>query len=136
MTTEKRLLRLLLLSLAMLPVACSNVPSDGRSIAEKFMQAYFAQDNVAAATELASGSAKFKLDKAWQRIKVSGLKEPAQDKPRVDITLVETSPIDADTAGYTYRVVSSASGVQPITVKLRLTKAGKSWTVNEFEQNP
>jgi hypothetical protein len=64
------------------------------------------------------------------------LEEPAKVKPSVDITLVETDPINVDAVGYIYRVVSSAPGVLPIKVKLRLTKEGEIWTVSEFEQSP
>ncbi len=127
---------LILLGTTMLSVACSNAPTDRRSVAEKFMQTYFAQDNVAGAAELASGKTKVRLDEVWRQIEASGLKEPAKDKPSVDITLVEANPINADAVGYIYRVVSSVPGVQPITVKLHLTKEGESWKVSEFEQSP
>lgn len=127
---------LILLGAAMLTVACSNAPTDSGSVAEKFMQAYFAQDNVAAAAELASGKTKSRLDDVSRQIEASGLKEPAKDKPSVDITLVEANQINAGAVGYIYRVVSSAPAVQPITVKMRLTKEGESWKVSEFEQSP
>jgi hypothetical protein len=100
------------------------------------MQAYFTQDDVASAAELATGQTKSKLDDVWRQIEAFGLKEPAQDRPSVDITLVEAIPINADAVGYIYRVVSSAPEVQPITVKLRLTKEREGWKVTEFEQSP
>ena len=108
---------LILLGAAMLSVACSSAPTDGRSVAET------------------SGKTKARLDEVLRQIEASGLKEPAKDKPSVDITLAEVNPINADAVGYIYRVVSSVPGVQPITVKLRLTKEGESWKVSEFEQS-
>ena len=69
-------------------------------VADRFIRAYFVEDNVAGAAKLASGAAKTGLDEVLQQIEAARMKEPAKDKPRVNITLVETQPVSVNAIGY------------------------------------
>jgi hypothetical protein len=125
-----------LIGIALLMTACNNIPPEATAVANQFIQAYFAEDDVAGAAKLASGAAKTKLDGVLQQIEATGLKEPAKDKPRVKVTLLETQSVSADAVGYVYRIDSETPGIQPITAKLRLSKDGAAWSVSEFAQSP
>ena len=125
-----------LIGIALLMTACNNIPPEATAVANQFIQAYFAEDDVAGAAKLASGAAKTKLDGVLQQIEATGLKEPAKDKPRVKVTLLETQSVSADAVGYVYRIDSETPGIQPITAKLRLSKDGAAWRVSEFAQSP
>ena len=125
-----------LIGIALLMTACNNIPPEATAVANQFIQAYFAEDDVAGAAKLASGAAKIKLDGVLQQIEATGLKEPAKDKPRVKVTLLETQSVSADAVGYVYRIDSETPGIQPITAKLRLSKDGAAWSVSEFAQSP
>ncbi len=124
------------IGIALLMAACSKAPPEASAAADQFIRAYFVEDNVAGAAKLASGAAKARLDGELQQIEAAGMKEPAKDKPRVNITLAETKPVSADVIGYVYRVDSETAGIQPITAKLRLSKDGNAWSVSEFVQTP
>jgi hypothetical protein len=124
-----------LIGIALLTVACTK-PPEANTVADKFIRAYFVEDNVANAAKLASGAAKTRLDGVLQQIEATGLKEPTKDEPHVKLTLMETQSMSADAMGYVYRIDSETSGIQPITAKLRLSKDGNTWSVTEFEQSP
>lgn len=125
-----------IIGIALLAAACTNTPPQDNSTADQFIRAYFTDDDVAGAAKLASGAAKTSLDAALQRIEATGLKEPAKDKPRVTVTLLEKKSVSTDVIGYVYRIDSEAPGIQPITAKLRVSKEGNTWSVSEFAQSP
>ena len=125
-----------LIGIALLMAACTNTPPEANAVADQFIRAYFAEDNVAGAAKLASGAAKTRLDGALQQIEATGLKEPTKDKPRVKVTLEEAQSLSADAIGYVYRIDSETPGIQPITARLRLSKEGNAWSVSEFVQTP
>jgi hypothetical protein len=125
-----------IIGIALLIAACTNTPTAASSTADQFIRAYFAEDDVAGAAKLASGTAKTSLDTALQRIEATGLKEPAKDKPRVKAALVEKKSVSTDAIEYVYRIDSEAPGIQPITAKLRVSKDGSTWSVSEFAQSP
>ena len=125
-----------LIGIALLMTACTSTPPEATAVADQFIRAYFAEDNVAGAAKLANGAAKTRLDSVLQQIEATGLKEPAKDKPRVNVTLVETQSVSADAIGYVYRIDSETPGIQPITAKLRLSKESNAWSVSEFVQSP
>ena len=124
-----------LMGIVLLMAACAKTSSDAGAVADQFIRAYFVEDNVAGAAKLASGAAKARLDEVLQQIEAARMKEPAKDKPRVNITLVETQPVSVNAIGYIYRVDSETPDIQPITAKLRLSKDGNAWSVSEFVQN-
>jgi hypothetical protein len=125
-----------LIGISLLMAGCTNTPPEANAVADQFIRAYFAEDNVAGAAKLASGAAKTRLNGALQQIEAAGLKEPTKDKPRVKVTLVETQSVSTEAIGYVYRIDSDTPGIQPITAKLRLSKEGNTWSVSEFVQSP
>jgi hypothetical protein len=125
-----------LIGISLLMAGCTNTPPEASAVADQFIRAYFAEDNVEGAAKLASGAAKTRLNGALQQIEAAGLKEPTKDKPRVKVTLVETQSVSTEAIGYVYRIDSETPGIQPITAKLRLSKEGNTWSVSEFVQSP
>ena len=125
-----------LIGIALLMAACTNTPPEANAVADQFIRAYFAEDNVAGAAKLASGAAKTRLDGALQQIEATGLKKSIKDKPRVKVILEEAQSLSADAIGYVYRINSETPGIQPITARLRLSKEGNAWSVSEFVQTP
>jgi hypothetical protein len=93
-----------LIGIALLMTACSNTPPEATVVADQFIRAYFAEDNVAEAAKFASGAAKTRLDGVLQQIQATGLKEPTKDKPRVRVTLLETQSVSADALCLSYRL--------------------------------
>jgi hypothetical protein len=124
-----------LVVLTLLLAGCSR-NADPQTVAEQFVRAYFVEDNMAAAVKLASGSARAKLEKDLQEIKGVGAREPAADKPRVTLVLLETRPVPGDEMQYVYRIASDVEveGMQPITARLWLHKQGNVWQVSKFVQ--
>lgn len=124
-----------LIVVSLLLAACSkNV--DSETVAYQFVQSYFAEDNLAEAVKLASGSAKEMLEGSLREIEAMGAKEPARDKPLVKAVLLETQPTSEDAILYIYQVSSDVevAGMEPITARLWLSKEGNAWRVSKFIQ--
>jgi hypothetical protein len=120
---------------SLLLTACSK-NGDSKAVANQFVQSYFAEDNLAEAVKLASGSAREMLEGSLQEIEAMGAKEPASDKPLVKAVLLETQPASEDAILYIYQVSSDVEveGMEPITAKLWLSKEGNAWRVSKFVQ--
>jgi hypothetical protein len=73
---------LVLLATAVSATACTQA-LNADTVAGKFVRAYFVEDNMAQAVELASGSARVQLEGLLRQIEAVGAKEPAKDRPLV-----------------------------------------------------
>jgi len=122
--------------LVMLLLAACSKNVDSETVAYEFVRLYFVEDNMAEAVKLSSGSARVKLEELLQEIEAVGAKEPAADKPRVKAVLLEMQPVSQETIMYIYRVTSDVDvqGMQPVTARLWLSKAGETWLVSKFVQ--
>jgi hypothetical protein len=125
-----------LISIALLIAACVKAQPESAGVAGQFIQAYFKDDDVAAAAKLTSGAVKTRLDATSQQIKAADDMEPTKDRPKVKITLLETHELSATETRYVYRIESEVAGIQPILANLRLKKDGGAWTVDDFVQAP
>ncbi len=110
----------------LLLTACSK-DVDSETVAYAFVRLYFVEDDMADAVKLASGRASAKLEGFLWEIEAVGAKEPVGDKPLVKATLLDMQPVSQDTVLHIYRVTSDVDvqGMQPVTAKLWLSKAGK-----------
>jgi hypothetical protein len=122
--------------LVMLLLAACSKNVDSETVAYEFVRLYFVEDNMAEAVKLSSGSARAKLEGFLREIEAVGAKEPAIDKPLVKAELLEMQPVSQETNMYIYRVTSDVDvqGMQPVTAKLWLRKAGETWLVSKFVQ--
>jgi predicted lipid-binding transport protein (Tim44 family) len=120
---------------ALLLAACGQPPA-AEQVADQFVQAYFVQNDMAAAVALTGGKARANLAAILQQIEAAGAKEPTTDLPRVTVSLVESRRASADAVRFIYQVHSEAAQVQPITATLLVDKEGGRWHVSEFSQIP
>ena len=123
-----------LLALLLLLTACGKTP-ESEAVADQFIRAYFVENNIAGAAKLASGTARTTLEGVLRQLEAAGAKEPAKDKPRVTVALLEAKSDSADATIYVYRVDSDPPGTAPVTAKLRVSKEGNTWYVSEFKQS-
>jgi hypothetical protein len=132
---QTKIFAVALIVMSLLITACSkNV--DSETVAYDFVRLYFVEDNMAEAVKLASGSAKAKLEEFLREIEAVDAQQPAKDKPLVKATMLEMQPLSQDDFLYIYRVTSDVEveGMEPITVKLWLSKEGNAWRVSKFVQ--
>jgi len=115
--------------------ACSK-GADPETVAHQFVRFYFVEDNLAEAVKLASGSARVKLEGSLREIETAGVKEPAKDKPVVEVALQETQNISPEEMLYVFSVQSDSAvrSMEPITARLWLSKEGNTWSVSKFVQ--
>jgi hypothetical protein len=121
--------------LVLLLAGCSR-RHESEAVADQFVRRYFVQDNVAAAVELTSGSARTLLENRLKQIEAAGVSEPAAARPKIKTLLLETQPVSPSEILYVYSVASDVevAGMKPVTAKLWLSKEGSAWHVSKFLQ--
>jgi len=120
----------------LLPGAAYAGQSDSEAVAERFVRAYFVEDNLAEAAKLTSGDARAQIEGTLREMDELKAKEPPADKPKVQVTLLKTQPIPADGMSYVYRVTSDVEvqGMAPVVVRLSLSKEEGTWSLSKFVQ--
>jgi hypothetical protein len=112
--------------------ACSK-PSPSQEAAERFMDLYYHEANVAEAVKLTTGAAKTRLDGELQAIK--GVKPDAgSNKPAVGVRLVSSSATASGHASYVYRVDARTADVGQITTTLSLVEENGRWLVSSLTE--
>jgi hypothetical protein len=119
----------------LLLTACGQPPAAGQ-VADQFVQAYFVQNDMAAAVALTGGQARVNLAAILQQIEAAGAKEPTTDLPRVTVSLIESQRASSDAERFIYQVQSDAPQVEPITATLLVNRKEGDWYVSEFSQTP
>ncbi len=125
-------------ALALVGAACSRQPSASRAVADRFMELYYGQANVAEAVKLCSGAARTRLEGELQAIQ--GVKPDSDaNKPRITFDLTGSTAPSATQATYHYRVTAHTADVGPVATTLTLAEDGGQWhvtSVNEAEGPP
>jgi hypothetical protein len=74
------------------------------------------------------------IESGYGRSKAAGTKEPAQDLPHVKVSPVQKQPVATHALRFVTQVDSQVTGVQPITVTLRITKQGGGSTTKQHSE--
>jgi hypothetical protein len=127
-----RLRRTLVVSVLPLLAMCTAAP-ESRRAADRFMQLYYGESNVADAVKLCTSAAKAKLEA--ELAAMQGMAPPAaSDKPQVRFRLASESVTRATEATYAYQVDARTSDVHSLTTTLVLSGAGGQWLVTSFAE--
>jgi hypothetical protein len=124
--------RALLVALA-LTTACTK-PSESRAVADRFMERYYVQMNVAEAAELCGGAARARLEGELRALQGVAPDAPA-DTPPITFTLTASTDPTPTQATYTYRVTAHTSDVGKPIVTLTLTDEGGQWLVTTLGES-
>lgn len=119
--------------LLLLVAACSRQPAGSEVVAERFMDLYYAQANVAEAVKLCTGAARTRLEGELQAIQ--GVKPDAgTNRPRVTWDLTGTTTPSGTQATYDYRVTAHTADVAPVAATLTLVEDGGHWLVTSLDE--
>jgi hypothetical protein len=114
--------------------SCTKTSTDkSREVADRFIDLYYAQMNMAEAAKLCSGAARTELEDRLRAIKGVAPDQPAGE-PRVTFALsVSTNPTPTR-ATYTYKVTAHTSDVGNVVATLTVTEEGGRWAVTSFNE--
>ena len=125
---------ILVVGLLPLLAMCTGAPEpESRRVAERFMELYYGQSNVAEAVKLSTGAAKAKLEGELAAVQGMAPVAPA-DKPHVGFRLTSKSAAGAGQATFAYDVDARTSG-DSLTATLVLSGDGGHWLVTTFVEN-
>jgi hypothetical protein len=111
---------------------CAGAP-ESRRVADRFVQLYYAESNVADALKLSTGAARTKLEA--ELAAMQGMAPAAaSDKPHVGFRLASESVTSATQATYAYEVDARTSDVHSLTATLVLSDAGGQWLVTSLAE--
>ena len=131
MTSSVRLRRALVVSLLPLLAMCTGAP-ESRRVADRFMELYYGQSNVAEAVKLSTGAAKAKLEGELAAIR--GMAPvAAADEPHVGFRL-SSSNAGTTQATYAYTIDARADGDSLIATVV-LSSDGGQWLVTSLVEN-
>jgi hypothetical protein len=119
-------------ALALVACGCGTTPEPQRA-AERFMESYYAQSNVAEAVTLCAGSARTRLE--GELAAIQGVPTGAADQPRISFALAGDPTVSATAATYTYRVTAHTADVGVVTATLGLSHEGGRWLVTSLAEN-
>ena len=112
----------------------SKPASDPRQVADRFMDLYYAQMNMAEAIKLCGGDARKKLRAQLDAVKGVQPDKPAGE-PRVTFEVTASDKPSSTEASYTYRVTAHTSDVAPIVVQLSLSAQKERWRVSSISES-
>lgn len=121
----------LVATMLLLVVGCGST-SESQQVADRFMQAYYTQMNVAEAAALSIGAAHTKLE--GELVTLQGVPPDTSGRPRLSVSLAGNPVTTATTATYVYRVAADTSDVGVVTTTLGLTNEAGTWRVSSFEE--
>lgn len=125
--------RALVLATVIAAASGCSTPSASQEAADRFMDLYYHQANVAEAVKLCTGAAKTRLDGELQAI--AGVKpDSGANKPPVGVRLLSSSTPSADRATYVYRVDARTADVGQITTTLSLVAENGRWLVSSLAE--
>jgi hypothetical protein len=123
----------LVATLALAAASCAKPSSPSREVADRFMELYYAQMNVAEAAKLCSGAARIKLEGELKLLQ--GVPpDPPSGEPRVSFSLTESSTPTPGEATYTYRVTAHTADVGTVTAALTVSDEGDRWLITSFTE--
>ena len=121
----------LVVSLLPLLAMCTGAP-ESRRVADRFMELYYGQSDVAAAVKLSTGAAKAKLE--GELAALQGMAPvAAADKPHVGFRL-SSENAGAAQATYVYAIDARAAG-DSLTATVVLSSDGGQWLVTSLVEN-
>lgn len=125
--------RAILLGLtAALLASCGSNPDKKavESKAQKFIQSYYAQDDVSASIQYTTGALRDKLKKEAASIKASGVTEPANEKPKLTVKKKSIEKYSDTTYEMTWTLQSSEG--ENLMADLEIEKTGSDWLVSSL----
>jgi len=126
--TSARLRRPLVVSLLPLLAMCTGAP-ESRRVADRFMELYYGQSDVAEAVKLSTGAAKAKLE--GELAALQGMAPvAAADKPHVGFRL-SSGNAGTTQATYAYAIDARAAG-DSLTATVVLSSDGGQWLVTSL----
>jgi hypothetical protein len=111
---------------------CGAAP-ESRRAADRFMQLYYGEANVADAVKLCTSAAKAKLEA--ELAAMQGMAPAAaSEKPHVGFRLASETVTSATQATYTYEVDARTSDMHSLSTTLVLSGGGGQWLVTSFAE--
>ena len=134
MTLEKPSRRYLLLLLSLTLVACRPDERTAQGIAERFVDQYYVQINLAAAKPLCAGLATKKLEEE-QRLTAGQAIDESTHKPTIRYKLIDKKE-EGDRPSFVFEGRIQVDSDDVITRKWIVTtrREGDAWKVSNFEE--
>lgn len=122
----------LAIGLAAAVFACQK-PSESQQVADRFMQLYYGQANLAEAVVLSTGAAKERLEREIRAI-VGVAPDTGANKPTVTFSLISSTSPSSNMAIYSYEVVPHTADVGTLVATLDIALDGGRWLVSSLSE--